>query len=105
MISRIWHGYTTHDNADTYENTLKNEVMHEIQGKQIPGFKEIRLLRKEHADEVEFITTILFEDLESVKAFAGDDYEKAFVPAAARKVLKRYDERVQHYEVRYEHLG
>jgi len=76
--------------------------MHEIQGKQIAGFKEIRLLRRELADEVEFITTILFEDLDSVKAFAGEDYEKAFVPAPAREVLKRFDERVQHYEVRYE---
>ena len=75
MIARIWHGYTTHDNAEAYENTLKNEVMHEIEGKQIAGFKEIRLLRKEHADEVEFITTILFDNLESVRAFAGDDYE------------------------------
>lgn len=102
MIIRIWHGYTSPENAEAYENILKTEVMHEIEGKQIAGFREIRLLRKEAADEVKFITTILFDSMEAVKAFAGEDYEKAFVPEAARKVLKRFDERVEHYEVKLE---
>lgn len=102
MISRIWHGWTTHDNADTYENILKTEVMHEIEGKGVEGFKEIRLLRRPHATEVEFITIIQFESLEDIKKFAGEDYEKAFVPDAARAVLKRFDETTQHYEVRHE---
>jgi hypothetical protein len=35
-----------------------------------------------------------------VKAFTGEDYEAAYVPDAARKVLKRFDARSQHYEVR-----
>jgi hypothetical protein len=35
-----------------------------------------------------------------VKAFAGDDYETAYVPAEARAVLARFDDRSQHYEVR-----
>ncbi len=26
MISGIWHGYTTKDNADTYESLLQNET-------------------------------------------------------------------------------
>ena len=26
MISRIWHGYTTHTNADDYEALLKSEI-------------------------------------------------------------------------------
>ncbi len=102
MISRIWHGWTTHENADTYESILKTEVMHEIEGKGIEGFKEIRLLRRLHETEVEFITIIQFESLEDIKKFAGEDYEKAFVPAAARAVLKRFDETTQHYEVRHE---
>ena len=101
-IARIWHGYTLPENAAAYESILKTEVMHEIEGKQIEGFRELRLLRRELNNEVEFITTILFDSWDAVKAFAGDDYEKAFVPDAARQVLKRFDERVQHYEVLYE---
>lgn len=102
MISRIWHGWTTHENADAYERILKTEVMHEIEGKAVAGFKEIRLLRRLHDTEVEFITIMLFESLEDIRKFAGEDYEKAFVPAAARKVLLRFDATTQHYQVRHE---
>jgi len=41
-----------------------------------------------------------FESLDSVRAFAGEDYEAAVVPPKARAVLSRFDERSQHYEVR-----
>jgi hypothetical protein len=34
--------------------------------------------------------------------FAGEDYEKSYVPQKAREVLARFDERSQHYEVREE---
>ena len=105
MISRIWHGYTTPENAESYENTLKHEVMAEIEGKQVAGFRELKLLRRPMEDEVEFVTIMLFDSLDDIKAFAGEDYEQAFVPTAARKVLKRFDERVKHYEVRYGYEG
>ena len=102
MISRIWHGWTTPENADAYENILKHEVMHEIEGKEVTGFKEIRLLKRPHDTEVEFITIMLFESIADIKKFAGEDYEKAFVPKIAQAILKRYDKLVQHYEVRHE---
>ena len=41
-----------------------------------------------------------FDSMESVKAFAGADYEIAVVPPKAREVLKRFDSRSRHYEVR-----
>ena len=99
-LSRIWHGYTAPENADEYEKVLRNEVMTGIEEKKIKGLKEIKLLRRPLEHEVEFITLMEFDSLEAVKAFAGEDYEVAFVPDAARKVLKRFDERVQHYEVK-----
>ncbi len=102
MISRIWHGWTTPENAEAYENILKHEVMHEIEGKEVTGFKEIRLLKRPHDTEVEFITIMLFESIADIKKFAGEDYEKAFVPEVAQAILKRYDKVVQHYEVRHE---
>jgi hypothetical protein len=40
-----------------------------------------------------------FQDLDSVRAFAGEDYETAFVPPAAREVLPRYEERSSHYAI------
>jgi heme-degrading monooxygenase HmoA len=100
MIARIWHGYTNLDNAEIYEDLLKQEIFVHIQNQNIPGFQGIRLFRRQTGDEVEFITLMWFDSIESVKAFAGEDYEAAVVPPKARAVLKRFDERSQHYEVR-----
>ena len=100
MIGRIWHGYTTEANADIYENLLREEIFVGIRKRHIPGFQEIQLLRRNLENEVEFITIMWFDDLESVRAFAGEDYEKAVVPPHARALLSRFDERSQHYEVK-----
>jgi antibiotic biosynthesis monooxygenase (ABM) superfamily enzyme len=102
MISRIWHGWTTPENADAYEALLLEEIFTGIEGRHIPGYRGIQLLRRPAGDEVEFVTIMRFDDLEAVRLFAGDDYEVAVVPAKARAVLSRFDERSQHYEVRTE---
>jgi heme-degrading monooxygenase HmoA len=100
MISRIWHGYTTFRNADAYESLLKEEIFVGIKNRQIRGYKGIQLLRRQTDTEIEFITIMWFDSLESVVEFAGADYEKAVVPEKARRILSRFDERSQHYEVK-----
>lgn len=101
MISRIWHGYTTRGNADAYEHLLREEIFVGIQGRHIPGFREIQLFRRDNLEEeVEFITVMWFDTLDAVRLFAGEDYARAVVPPKARLILKRFDERSQHYEVR-----
>jgi heme-degrading monooxygenase HmoA len=105
MISRIWHGWTTPQNADNYEALLKKEIFVGIENRHIPGFKNIQLLRREVGTEVEFVTIMLFDSLSAVREFAGEDYEVAVVPKKARAVLARFDERSQHYEVRAERSG
>ena len=100
MISRIWHGYTTPENANSYEELLRNEIFVGIRGRNINGFQEIQLFRRDLNNEVEFITVMWFDSIEAIRAFAGDDYEAAVVPPKARAVLSRFDERSQHYEVR-----
>ncbi len=105
MISRIWHGWTTPENADKYEALLKEEIFAGILGRHIRGFQGIQLLRRASGNEVEFITVMRFDSLDAVREFAGDDYEAAVVPAKARAVLSRFDARSQHYEVREERKG
>ncbi len=100
MISRIWHGYTTPENADIYETLLKEEIFVGIRNRKISGFVEIQLFRRVLNDEVEFITVMLFDSLEAVRIFAGEEYELSVVPPGARALLKRFDARSQHYEVR-----
>ena len=100
MISRIWHGYTTRDKADEYEALLKEEIFVGIGERHIPGFQEIQLFRRNLEEEIEFITVMWFDTLDAVRLFAGEDYAVAVVPPKARLLLKRFDERSQHYEVR-----
>ncbi|MCG3220829.1 MAG: antibiotic biosynthesis monooxygenase [Candidatus Heimdallarchaeota archaeon] len=102
MISRIWHGWTTLENAEAYESLLKSEIFLGIETRKIDGFKGIHLLRRTIGDEVEFITIMWFDSLEAVRAFAGEDYELAVVPPNARALLSRFDARSQHYEVKAE---
>lgn len=100
MIARIWHGWTTPNNADEYERLLREQILPGIVAKGVEGYRGVRLLRREFADEVEFVTFMQFDSLDAVRKFAGDDYETAYVPDMARAVLKRFDERSQHYEIR-----
>ncbi len=102
MISRIWHGWTTLENADAYESLLKSEIFDGIENRQIIGYNGIHLFRRNIGDEVEFITMMWFSSLEAIRAFAGEDYEVAVVPPKARALLSRFDARSQHYEVRAE---
>ena len=105
MISRIWHGWTTPENADKYEALLKEEIFVGIQNRHIHGLKSIQLLRRKVEDEVEFVTIMIFDSLDAVREFAGKDYEVAVVPQTARAVLAHFDERSQHYEIREARTG
>jgi len=99
MIRRIWHGWTKPENAEAYESLLRHEIFLGIQERQIAGFRGIELLRRSLETEVEFITIMGFDSIAAVRAFAGEDHEVAVVPAKARALLSRFDERSQHYEV------
>jgi len=100
MISRIWHGYTAFENADSYERLLREEIFTGIKGRNIKGFKGIQLLRRNIEHEIEFITIMWFDSIDSVIEFAGKDYENAVVPEKAQRILTRYDKKSQHYEVK-----
>jgi antibiotic biosynthesis monooxygenase (ABM) superfamily enzyme len=99
MISRIWHGYTTSQNAAAYEDLLLSEIFHTIEAKKIDGYRGIQLLKRELDDEWEFITIMWFENIDSVKQFMGDDYEASYVLPQAQKLLSHYDRRSAHYHL------
>ena len=98
MIARLWHGYASGDDAAAYEQLLRAEVLPAIN--RIDGSRGAYLLRREHADRTEFVTVTLWDSLDAVRAFAGEDYEAAVVSDEARALLDAFDERSAHYEVR-----
>ena len=97
MIARVWHGYTRPEHADAYEAMLKPELLPGI-GK-VKGYKGSYLLRRNAGAEVEFITIILWQSLDAIRAVAGDDYETAVIPEERRQYLARYDPQASHYEI------
>jgi hypothetical protein len=98
MIARIWRGWTTAQNADAYEHIVSTQVLPEIAARALPGYNGAYLLRRDLAEEVEFSTIMLFDSIDSVRRFTGEDYEVAHVPPEARAVLARFDGRSAHYE-------
>ena len=97
MIARVWRGWTSPDNADAYEEFLRTKMFPSIH--RVPGYVGADLLRRDAGDEIAFVTITRFESLESVRAFAGEDYEQAVVEPEARALLSRFDQRSEHYEV------
>ena len=98
MIGRVWHGWTTPENADAYDALLRSEVLPGID--RIDGFRGAHMLRRDAGDEVEFMTLTVFDSLKAVRDFAGEDFEVAVVPPEARELLAHFDERSEHYEIR-----
>jgi heme-degrading monooxygenase HmoA len=101
MIARVWHGWTIAANADVYEATLKPELLPGVSRKK--GYRGSYLLRRGAGAEVEFITILLWDSLEDVRAIAGADYEAAVVPEERRRYLSRWDDRAAHFVVAATH--
>ncbi|MCC8359568.1 hypothetical protein [Salinimicrobium sediminilitoris] len=102
MIIRIWHGYTTPENAEAYEQLLKSKIFKDIEAKTGEGFESVELLKRHlNEGEVEFTTMMRFKDLDTIRKFTGEDHETAYVPEEARKLLVRFNQKVAHLELRY----
>ncbi len=99
MVLRIWRGWTSPENADAYEQIVSHEVLPSIAARELAGYRGAYLLRRAVEDEIEFATIMRFDSIEDVRAFAGEDYEAAYVPPRAREVLSRFDERSAHFDV------
>jgi len=101
MIARIWHGYTKPEHADAYEAMLKPELLPGIGN--VKGYRGSYLLRRDLGAEIEFITIMLWDSLDAIRAVAGPDHETAVVPEERRKYLTRWDARSVHYEIAATH--
>lgn len=99
MISRVWHGWTKPEHAAEYEAMLRSEILPGIH--RVPGFRGATLLTRPDGAEVEFVTITRFDDMNAVRAFAGEDYERAVIAPDAHPLLTRFDERSVHYQTAF----
>lgn len=101
-IIRTWKGWTSLENAPVYESMLINEVFPEVKRKGVKGLEKVSISTMEKKDEMEFFLVLQFDSLDSVKMFAGEEYEKAYIPDNAKRVLSRYDQTAQHFTLKEE---
>jgi heme-degrading monooxygenase HmoA len=97
MISRHWNGVTRPGRADAYVDHLRRETFPGLA--KIPGFVQASVLRREVDSGTEFQVVTVWESLEAIQAFAGEDLEVAVVPDAVQELMVSYDRRVTHYEI------
>lgn len=102
MIARVWHGWTKPEHADAYDAMLKPELLPGIS--KAEGYCGSYLLRRNLGAEVEFITILLWDSIDALRAAARHaDYETAIIPEERRKYLARFDAKAAHYEVASTH--
>ena len=98
MIARHWRGWTELQDGDAYEALLITKVLPGLRG--IEGYRGGYVLRSDGSAESEFVVINLFDSLESVNAFAGENYGTAVFEPEARELLSRIEPIAHHYEVR-----
>jgi antibiotic biosynthesis monooxygenase (ABM) superfamily enzyme len=96
MMTRLWRGWTTIDNANAYERFLLDELFPSM--REIPGFRGADVLRRVEHEEVAFVTITRFDSVDAIRAFAGDDYETPVLEPRALALLSRYERRALHFD-------
>ncbi len=97
MIARTWRGWTRASDADAYVEYLLRTGIREYRA--TGGNREAYILRRDVDDRTEFVTFTLWDSLDAIRGFAGDDVERAvFYPEDDRFLVDR-ETTVQHFEV------
>ena len=97
MIARIWHGRVRRNKADTYEKYIRDTGLADYQ--RVSGNRGVYLLRRDDGDITHFTTLTFWDSIDAVKAFAGEDYERArYYPEDDAFLLER-EPLVTHYTV------
>lgn len=98
MIARHWRGWTRLEDADAYEELLKEKVMPGLE--RTEGYRGGCVLRREDGAETEFLVINFFDSLDAVKRFAGPEYAVPVFEPEAKALLSRIENFATHYEVR-----
>lgn len=101
MVIRTWRGQSQKEKAPEYFKHVTETVFPSL--KTINGFKGAHVLKRNIDDKVEFLVVTLWESIEAIREFAGEDVETAVVEPAASAVLIEFDDYVKHYEHVYDH--
>ena len=97
MIVRAWRGYASATAPEAYPKHLLESVRPKLD--LLAGFRGLSLFRRRIGEEVEYLVLTHWESMDAIRAFAGNEPERAVVEPEARAALVRFDDRVTHYDV------
>jgi heme-degrading monooxygenase HmoA len=102
VIARTWKGAVRSHDSDAYADYMRKTGIAEYAA--TPGNCGVWMLRRDVDEQTEFLMFTLWDSLDAVKAFAGDEYETAvFYPEDERFLVSR-DPTTTHYRVETEIL-
>lgn len=96
MITRIWHGRTKKEDADIYLNYIRETGLKDYHS--IEGNLSAKILRRIENDICHFYTITEWDSIDSIKKFAGANFEKARYYEKDKEYLLEFEEFVAHYE-------
>ena len=102
MIARMWSGMTRPEQADAYLAHLRDQTFRRLAA--IPGHRGACVLRRATPGTVTFTVMTLWDSLDAIACFAGDDPEVAVVPPEAQALLASYDARAVHWDVAHREI-
>jgi catechol 2,3-dioxygenase-like lactoylglutathione lyase family enzyme len=98
QVVRVWKGYGTQPGVDRYcRDHFPKSVLPHL--RSIDGFVEAKVMTRASRDETEVVVATVWESIDSIKSFAGENYEEAVVEPVVRELLNRFDDRVMHFNI------
>ena len=103
MIARIWRGVTPEAKADQYLDYLMKTGVKDLSATE--GNQGVQVLRSISNGQAEFLLISLWESLDAIRRFAGDDVERAVYYPEDKEYLLALEPKVAHYEVLLDQQG
>lgn len=97
MIARIWKGIVRREGSDAYADYIRHTGFNEYAA--TTGNRGAWMLRRHQAERTEFITFSLWDSVQAIRAFAGEDIDAAVYYPEDESYLIERDATVSHYEV------
>lgn len=103
MIARIWRGITPADRADAYLEYLRETGLRDYAA--TPGNHGVTVLRRIQGEHCEIMLISLWDSMDAVRAFAGENPERSVYYPEDEQYLLDMEPLVRHYEVAGRHAG
>jgi heme-degrading monooxygenase HmoA len=98
MIARMWHGKVPKEKSMAYHRYLLESGLKDYE--KVEGNRGAFLLKwDEEGSITHFYTLSFWDDIESIKKFAGEDYSKARYYPEDKNYLVEFEPGVLHFEV------